>query len=131
MRMRVCLGCTGMLFGLSACAYRLPLISPASQQHVRLQTEAPQGYVLRAVTDNAKDYSIPADGRVTITMPPFRPGCSVYLFNLIRVSRGGDPTKAWRFELLTAGKTIRHLSLKEIARLPLDVDGRHLLRVPD
>jgi hypothetical protein len=131
MRMLVCLGFTGMLFGLSACAYRLPVASPASQQLVKLQTESPQEYVLRAITDNTKDYAVQADGRVTITTPSFRPSCSVYLFNVIRVRRGGDPSKAWRFQLLTGGKTIKHMSLKEIARLPVDVDGRRLIRVPD
>jgi hypothetical protein len=57
---------------LLGCVYRMPVGSLPSQQRFR-------------------DYEAPADGQITVSVPGFRPGCSVYLFDTIRVRSGADP----------------------------------------
>jgi len=116
--------------GLSGCAYRLPVARPPSQWQIRLVARSQQRYVVRAETRDTRDYPVPVDGRVTLDIPAYRPGCSIYLFNRIKISNGANPLKTWTIHVVS-GKTARTLSLKKLSSLPLDADGYRLLRLPD
>jgi hypothetical protein len=50
----------------------------------------------------------------------------------MKVRSGFDPSKTWKIEIVdTVGETIRKLSLHELARLPADASGYHLVRIGD
>ncbi len=74
-----------------------------------------------------EEYPVSEDGRVTLEVPSYRRGCDVYLFDRIPIHRGGDPAAAKTVEIVRGGKSLRKLSLTEIAALPTDSDGYHLL----
>jgi hypothetical protein len=64
-----------------------------------------------------------------LDVPAYRPACSVYLFNQIRVRRGANPFYEKTVGIVVGGKTVRSLSLKEITSLPVDGEGYHVLTV--
>ena len=99
-----------------------------SQQRLKVAVPSPEAYVLRLRIREPRDYRVPADGRVTLDIPAYRVGCSVYLFDKIRI-RGANPFTAKTVDVVASGKIIRQLSLKEIYALPADPEGYHLLAV--
>jgi hypothetical protein len=116
-------------FILAGCAYRLPAPMLPSQQPLRVVGVSPEVYVLRLRIREPRDYRVPADGRVTLDIPSYRTGCSVYLFDKIRILRGANPFTARTIDVVVGGEITRQLSLKEISALPVDADGYHLLTV--
>jgi hypothetical protein len=112
-----------------SCAYRLPAPRPPGHYRLRLVDMSPERFVLRTPTMNTKEYQVPADGRVTLDVPRSRRGCSVYLFNWIRVSSGYDPFAAKTVDLSTASGPRRKLSFNELFKLPQDAEGYHLLSI--
>jgi hypothetical protein len=53
----------------------------------------------------------------------------VYLFDKIRIRSGANPFTARTIEVFVAGQMTQQLSLKEIAAMPIDPEGYHLLFV--
>lgn len=119
-----------LTFGLGACAYRLPIASLPYQQHLKVVASAPEAYVLRLQVPEPSGYQVPGDGRVTLEIPGYRAACSVYLFDKIRVRSGASPWRAKALDVIVAGKVKQRLSLKEVAALPVDEQGNHLLMLP-
>jgi hypothetical protein len=114
-------------FALAGCAYRLsPTVLP-SQHRLKVVADSSESYVLRLRIRERRDYQVPADGRVTLDAPAYRAGCSVYLFDKIRIRRGANPFTARTIDIVVGGKITRQLSLKEISTLPADPEGYHLL----
>jgi hypothetical protein len=113
----------------AACAYRLPPAVPPSQYRIKLVANAPDRYNLRLRVHEPRDYAVPADGRVTLAVPAYRAGCSVYLFDKLRVRSGLNPFTKKTVDVLMGGKMVRQLSLKEIAALPTDADRNHVLGI--
>lgn len=130
------------------CAYRLYPPVPPSEEHVKLVAKSPERYVIHvqelttageqqnpdapAVVHVVRNYDVPADGRVTIKVPSYRPYCGVYLFNLIKVGGGGDDAlKLWEVTVLSDVRGVRTLSLKELKHLPMDSSGYHILRIKE
>lgn len=109
------------------CAYRRPAGMAPSRQGLRLVAKSPEAYVLRLRIGEPHDYRVPVDGRVTLDVPGYGVPCDVYLLNKIRIRRGANPFSAKTLEIIVAGKVTRQLSLKEIATLPTDAEGYHLL----
>jgi len=66
-----------------------------------------------------------------VGVPAYRRGCSVYLFNEVKVSNGADPLKAWTMTVTSGGKVMRALSLRQLSRLATDSEGFHLLKIAD
>lgn len=116
-------------FALAGCAYRLPAPMLPSQQNLKVEAASPEAYLLRLRIREPRDYRVPADGRVTLDVPAYRAGCSVYLFDKLRIQRGANPFTARTIDVVAGGKIIRQLSLKEISALPVDPEGYHLLAV--
>ena len=127
MRPALCIcGLSVALLGLVGCAYRLPAPMLPSQHLIRLNVEAPQHYRVRVV---AREFAVDAHGQVSVTFPATRRECSVYLFDLILISRGKDPRDAKSISVLGGDRVVRALSMNEVLKLPVDDSGAHLLTI--
>ncbi len=111
----------------AGCVYRLPPVNPPGHYRLRLVASSPQTYVVHVQAVNARAYQVPVDGRLILDIPASRRGCSVYLFDQIRVSKGYDPFAAKTVHLTTGGSS-RDLSFNELFKLPQDGEGYHLLK---
>ena len=76
------------------------------------------------------DYPITQDGRVTFTVPPFRRGCTTYLFDVIKIN-DTTPAHARVVEVRREQRVVRKLSLSQIAKLPEDAAGYRIVKVKD
>ena len=129
------MGCVALGLGLililtsSGCALALHPVTPPAQVRVKIVVESPQSYGVRLRVSEAHDYRVPADGRVTVDVPAYRPACSTYLFG-IKLRNGWDPYTAKTLDLFKGSQTARRLSLKQVYALPLDAEGYHLLKPP-
>jgi hypothetical protein len=116
--------------GWDGCAYVLYVPTPPSQERVKIIGKSPDRYVVHLDVGQILDYQVPPDGRVTVAVPAFSPSCGIYLFNLVKVGGGDDPLGTWNVTVSYGGNTLRKLSVKQMRKLPTDVDGYRLLRVP-
>ena len=113
---------------LTGCAYRMPPRAPPSVERLRIVSPSPEDYSLR-LSINQREYAVPSDGRVTLQVPAMGGPCGVYLFNKIKVSGGDNLLTAKTLVVAEKGKRVRRLSLNEIAALPVDGEGFHLLAI--
>ena len=111
------------------CAYRLPPSVPPSEDRVRIVATAPEQYVLRVETETTSEIPVPADGRVTFSVPWYRRSCRVYLFDEIKVGGGRDPLQQWHILVVHNGEPVRKVSLRELGSLNTDQAGYRLLIV--
>jgi len=95
---------------------------------MRILSQSPERYSLHLETSHPEDVPVPQDGHVSLTIPPFRKGCTVYLLG-IRVSDGYDPRKEWMVEVRERGATVRRMSFRDVAKLKTDADGYRLIKV--
>jgi hypothetical protein len=114
---------------LSSCAYRLPVSNIPSQQHLMIVARSPSRYVVRVKAYDAAEFPVYSDGRVTIDVPRLPRACGVYLFDRIRISGGVKPLTTKSVQLLDGGNIVARLSLAEIAKLPSDPSGYHILKL--
>lgn len=115
---------------LTGCAYRLPAPILPTVYKIRVVAHSPDRYMLRLRVGDTHEYDVPADGRLNIAIPAYRAGCSVYLFDKLRIITGANPFTEKRVSVAEGRKIIRQLSLKEIAGFPLDAEQYHLVTVP-
>jgi hypothetical protein len=115
---------------LVGCAYALPPVTLATQVRLKIVATVPDVYDDRLRITEPIKYHVPADGRVTLDVPAYRAGCSVYLFGKLKMQNHSDPYTAKTLDILAGGKTVQQLSLKNISTLPVDVDGYHVLLAP-
>ena len=120
-----------LTFALEGCVYRLPVISPPSQERLRIIARSPDLYVVHVDVGHVTDYPVPADGKVRIGIPAYRPSCGVYLFNAIKVGGADDPLGTWAISVTSGGRSLRMLSVKKVEKLTTDSDGYHLLKLSD
>ena len=129
--------------GLESCVYRT-YSHPASRERVRLIGRSPDVSVVRVDTsysvrhrsgiqqfDRVTDYQVPADGRVVVGIPAYRPNCDVYLFNWIKLWGGDGPVESWAISVTSGGRAVRRLPIKHVKKLRTDSDGYRLLRLSD
>jgi hypothetical protein len=92
--------------------------------------KSPERYVVRvkAKASKSTDFPVASDGRVTINVPPLPRACSVYLFDLVKISEGIDPSKTKSVQLIDGADIVAQLSLTEIAKLPADASGYHIVQ---
>lgn len=114
---------------LSGCAYRLPVSNVPSQQRLFIIAKSPERYVVRVQASDVGEFPVASDGRVTVDVPRLPRSCDVYLFSRIRISRGVKPVTAKSFHLIDSGNIEAKLSLAEIAKLPSDNSGYHILKL--
>ncbi len=129
--------------GLESCVYRT-YSHPASRERVRITGRSPDVSVVHVDTSNSvrhrfgiqqfdhvTDYQVPADGRVIVDIPAYRPSDGVYLFNWIKLLGGNGPEGTWTVTVSSGGRTARKLSVKQVKRLTTDADGYRLLKLPE
>jgi len=117
-----------LVTGLSGCAYVLPACSRPANVQLKVQASQPERYAIRVTAlEPPSDYSVAADGRVTFTVPSFREGCSIYLFEVVKVA-DARPERIPVVQVLREGRTVRKLSLARIAKLPEDDSGYRIVR---
>ena len=101
-----------------------------SVYRVRVVAESPDRYVVHLRVIDERQCEVPSDGRLNIAVPASRAGCSVYLFDKVRISSGTNPFTAKSVALAEGRRVVRQPSMKEIAVLPLDAKQYHVLKVP-
>ena len=117
-------------FACEGCTYRLYAYHPPSQERVKIIGRSPNLYAVHVDTVDKKAYQVPADGKILLSIPTYRPTCGVYLFNQIKIGGTHDPLGTWAVTVTSGGKTTRKLSIGQVKKLK---KGRMvtLLNVPD
>jgi hypothetical protein len=116
-----------VLFGvlpLQSCTYNLPVVAPTSTLSFRLIATDPTQYTIHV--DSGGDHKPADDGKLTLTLPAYRPSCSVYLLGVIKV--GGNKYPEIQI-LKKSGKIVRTIAIDKIKELPMGNDGYRLLKV--
>jgi hypothetical protein len=90
---------------------------------------SPERYVVHVKASDTTEFPVASDGRVTIDIPRLPRACSVYLFDRIRISGGVKPLTEKSVQLFDSGSIAAKLSLAEIAKLPSDPSGYHILKM--
>ncbi len=116
---------------LMGCSYALPIVTPPSAERVRLVAKSPESLIVHVDVGHSMEYSVPADGRLTIGIPAYQRGCTRYLFNAIKVSDGVDPLKNWTLTVSSSTKAMRTLSLRQVSQLARDSEGFRLLKISE
>jgi hypothetical protein len=114
----------GLVLFSCGCSYRLPVITPASQQRFKVLAKSPELYAIRVHSDQTADYPAASDGTVIVNVPAYRPSCGVYLFDKIKVGGGNVDLN---FSLMRQGKVVQRFSFAQIRRLRINADGAHLI----
>jgi hypothetical protein len=104
------------------------------RQKVRLVTDSPTNYTIRVspthrYSDEAVDTSVGGDGHVEFDVPVYTPHCKQYLFGVIRLNPDGRPEAERRIRVMQGEKTIRKMSVDDIAKLPKDEGGFYTLKL--
>jgi hypothetical protein len=115
------------ILSLNGCAYRRSAVLFPTQERLQIVATSPEQYHLRVWSD---DHQVAPDGRMKfeLRIPPR--GCGVYLFNRIPLQRTSDRTKEKVIFVLTNGKALAKLSLRDLSSLPVDGEGYHQLILP-
>ncbi len=113
---------------LAGCAYRRSMPVLPSQQKLKVIAKAPQTYVFRLqLSGDLREFKTEPDGQVTLDVPRYGGGCSVYLFDKVKMPGSADSFRRKSIDVLVGGKVARRLSLKDISLLPTGSDGIHVL----
>ena len=120
------------LFGIAlisaGCTYSLPPVSPGGLERLRVISHSPERFTLHFDAIHPVDAPVPANGRVSLTIPAFRQGCAVRFLG-IRVSDGYDPRKEWALQVRDHGISVRTMTFHELAKLRADAEGYRLLQI--
>jgi hypothetical protein len=119
----------GGSLSLAGCAYALQPVVRPSQYRLKIAALAPTSYSIRLRVGEPREYRVPENGRVILDVPAYRPACKIYIFGPIKLGGGASPLTAKTVDVGIGGKVLRQLSLKQIATLPVDVDGYRVLAV--
>ena len=111
------------------CTYALLGPVPSSTRKVKLVSNVPSTYDIQMDLREPWEYHTDSEGKVDITLPAYRPPCKVYLFNIVKVGGGREYPGHWRVKIISQGKTLHRLSIRDIDRLPVDSEGYHVLRL--
>ncbi|EEF59384.1 hypothetical protein Cflav_PD2228 [Pedosphaera parvula Ellin514] len=115
--------CSGLFCG---CVQVLRPYNQASQQKFRVKSAMPLHYTISVA--NESEYRVAADGRVIVDVPQLQRGCDTYLFDIVKIS-DGSPYNLRVIQLKSNNHVVRKLSLNDVAKLPVDEKGYHLLTV--
>ena len=118
-------------FACEGCTYRLYAYHPPSQERVKIIARSPNLYAVHVDPVDKKAYPVPADGKILVSIPTYRPTCGVYLFNQIKIGGTHDPLGTWAVTVTSGRRTARKLSIRQMQHLMTDSDGYRLLSVPD
>jgi hypothetical protein len=110
---------------VSGCAIALLESNATSQEKLRIACARPEEFTI-LVAEKA-NYPVPPDGRTTLEIPRLPSGCATYLLGA-RVA-GESIYDAPAIRLKRDGRTVRKLSLDDLAKLPVDEQGFRVLKV--
>jgi hypothetical protein len=113
----------------TGCAYRLPPITPASQELIHVVANASEQYAVEVNTGTVRKYDVPEDGRIKVGIPPYHRPCGVYLFDAIKVGGYADPFSVWTISITRNGKTVHKQSLRATQKSPTDDAGYHIIKI--
>jgi hypothetical protein len=109
---------------LQSCSYHLPPFVPTSTLPLQIMATDPSQYTIRF--DHGAEHKLGNDGKLTMTLPSYRPGCSVYFLGKIKVGGYKYP----EIQIMNkAGKTVRTIAINRINELPIGNDGYRVLKV--
>lgn len=109
---------------LTGCVIALRPYNTPSQQKLYVRTSMPTNCVIRVA--DTQMFPVAADGRVTFDVPQLPRGCDTFLFGVVKIG-DGRPENVRAIHVLRHGKIVRKLSLAQLARLPMDAEGYHVL----
>jgi hypothetical protein len=109
---------------LQSCAYNLPVGVPTSTLSLRIIATDPTQYTIRI--DRGDEHKLGDDGKLTLTLPAYRPSCSVYFLGIIKV--GGYKFPEIQI-VKKSGQIVRTIAFNKIGELPIGNDGYRLLKV--
>jgi hypothetical protein len=123
--MRCALPILSLCFLLFAtgCVHVLHSYNSPAQQKICVQSPSPERFVIRIA--DAQDYPVAADGRVTFDVPRLPRGCATYFLGVKVSDSRSEDVRA--IHLLRDGSVVRRLSLAQIDKLPVDVEGYHTI----
>ena len=124
----LCICLATSLLSLGCVYYALPVVNPPSQERVNIVAKSPESYVIRIKAERSQDYPVPPDGRVSVGIPAYRPGCRVSV-TAIKVSNGYDPLKDWTVEVREGDVAVRSLSVRQLSRLRPDAEGFRVIKI--
>ena len=110
---------------LSGCTKALLMSNASAQEKVKVSSPNTREY--RIVIADSTVYSIPDDGQVIIEIPRLPSGCATYAFGVRVANTSSYDVPTIRLE--KGGSIVRRLSLNELAKLPMDGEGYHILKV--
>ena len=109
---------------LQSCSYHLPAFVPTSTFFLRITATDPAQYKVRF--DHGDEYTLDDDGKLRMTLPAYRPNCSVYFLGKIRISGYKYPD----IEIMKkSGKIVRTIAVNKINELPIGNEGYRILKV--
>jgi hypothetical protein len=121
----------GAVLSLNGCTYALHPYNTPSDQTLRVVNPTPEQYSMRVedlCRDEHKVYPVDTNGIVSFHVPSLPRGCAVYLFGGLKVSDArSENVRA--VELQKDGRTVRKLSLNDIAKLATDTNGVRQIKI--
>ncbi|MEO7299851.1 MAG: hypothetical protein ABI042_14890 [Verrucomicrobiota bacterium] len=114
-----------IIFLFCGCVNSLHPYNTPSDQTLKIVSPTPQQYVLKvndALNGLSKHYEVGSDGIVNFHVPSLPRGCAVRFLDVIKIADHRlEDVQA--IELVKDGKSVRKLSLDDIAKLELDPNG--------
>jgi hypothetical protein len=114
----------GFLLAQDGCSYSLRKYNTPSKEKLHIETTSPTNCIVRIAV--AESFSVATDGRVTFDVPRLPRGCDVHFLGIIKI-RDGGPESVEAIHVVRNGMVVRKLSLKKLGKLPMDVEGYHIL----
>ena len=110
---------------VTGCAHSLRPSNSPSQQRLRIESASTDKLAIRV---SGATYEVPQNGRVTFEVPPLERGCAWYLFGVVKV-RDSSAFDVKAIQITKSSKILKEVSLNQIARLPVDEEGYHVIRI--
>jgi hypothetical protein len=109
---------------LQSCSYHLPAGVPTFTLPLRIMATDPTLFTIRV--DHGDEQKIGTDGKLTLTLPAYRPSCRVYFLGIIKV--GGYKVPEIQI-MKKSGQIVRIIAFNKISELPVEKDGYRLLQI--
>jgi hypothetical protein len=117
----------------TGCAIVCGPVHTLPPQRLHLIAASPSIYTIRVIAGEEfkTDTLVPPDGRVAFDVPLGSRYCTSYLLGFIKVDSPTPVEKRRVIRVMRGEKAVRKLSAEDIAKLPADFDGYHILKMDD
>lgn len=110
---------------VSGCAKALLISNTPSQEKLRVLSANAEKYTITVAEKTV--YPVPRDGRVSMEIPRLPSGDATYVLGVKMASASSYDVPA--IHLKRDGRTVRKISLNDVAKLPVDDQGYRVLKV--